>query len=123
MQKAEKAILNDSSTLPENDTASVGSLAKVEVYSWLTCGYCVRAKRFFRDKGITFIEYVIDGDEQARRRMIERTGGRSSLPQIFINNQAIGGFLELHQLDKTGRLDALLKGETVIGEAVIRDNR
>jgi glutaredoxin 3 len=113
--------MNDSSKLPEKIGASGGCHAKVEIYSSLACGYCVRAKHILRDKGVAFIEYRMDGNEQARLQMIERTGGRSSLPQIFINNQAIGGFSELHQLDKSGRLDALLKGETVIDDPAIRD--
>jgi glutaredoxin 3 len=100
--------MNDLPNLPENDTKFDNSRAKVEIYSWLACGYCVRAKRLLRDKGIAFIEYAIDGDEQARRRMMERASGRSSVPQIFINGQGIGGFLELHELECTGQLDVLL---------------
>jgi len=113
--------MNDSSKPSDGDPAFDTSRAKVEIYSLLTCGYCVRAKRLFRDKGVAFTEYRIDADEQARGQMIERTGGRSSLPQIFINNQAIGGFLELYQLDISGRLEALLKGETMLDEQSIRD--
>ena len=72
------------------------------------CGYCLRAKRLLRDKNIVFIEYAIDGDDQARRHMMQRAGGRSSVPQIFINGQGIGGFLELQQLVDIGRLDEVL---------------
>ena len=113
--------MNDSSKPSDGEPALDTTRVKVEMYSRLTCGYCVRAKRLFRDRGVAFIEYRIDGDEQARGHMIERTGGRSSLPQIIINNQAIGGFLELYQLDITGRLEALLKGEAVIDEQSIDD--
>ena len=82
---------------------------KVEIYTWMTCGYCVRAKCLLRDKNITFIEYAIDGDDQARQQMIQRAAGRSSMPQIFINGQSIGGFLELLQLEHDGHLDGMMK--------------
>jgi glutaredoxin 3 len=84
------------------------SSAKVEIYTWMTCGYCLRAKRLLRDKEIILIEYAIDGDEQARRQMIQRADGRSSVPQIFINDRGIGGFLELQELEDAGRLDSML---------------
>jgi len=84
----------------------------VEIYTWMTCGYCIRAKRLLRDKNITFIEYAIDGDDQAREQMIQRAAGRSSMPQIFINDQGIGGFLELQQLDHDGRLDDMMKSQS-----------
>ena len=84
------------------------SNAKVEIYTWMTCGYCLRAKRLFREKNITFTEYAIDGDVQARRLMMQRADGRSSMPQIFINDHGIGGFIELQQLDDAGLLDDML---------------
>jgi len=90
--------------------------SKVEIYTWMTCGYCVRAKRLLKDKSITFIEYAIDGDDQARQRMIQRAAGRSSLPQIFINGQGIGGFLELQQLEHDGHLDGMLQSLCGMGE-------
>lgn len=101
--------MNDLPNHPEIDSSLDISRAKVEIYSWLACGYCVRAKRLLREKGIAFIEYAIDGDEQARRRMVERASGRSSVPQIFINGQGIGGFLELQALESTGQLDVMLR--------------
>lgn len=82
--------------------------ARVEIYTWMTCGYCIRAKRLLEDKSVAFIEYAIDGDEQARRQMIQRADGRRSVPQIFINDQGIGGFLELQQLEDGGYLDDML---------------
>jgi glutaredoxin 3 len=88
---------------------SNNSNAKVEIYTWMTCGYCLRAKRLLRDKNIIFTEYSIDGDELARRHMMQRADGRSSMPQIFINGQGIGGYLELQQLEDAGRLDGLLR--------------
>ena len=84
------------------------SNAKVEIYTWETCGYCLRAKRLLMDKKIIFIEYAIDGDDHARRAMMQRAHGRRSMPQIFINDQGIGGFLELQQLESDGHLDDML---------------
>ena len=84
------------------------SCARVEIYTRMYCGYCLRAKRLLKDKNILFIEYAIDGDDRARRHMMQRAGGRSSVPQIFINGQGIGGFLELQQLVDVGRLDEVL---------------
>jgi glutaredoxin 3 len=81
----------------------------------MTCGYCVRAKRLLKDKNITFIEYAIDGDDQARQQMILRAAGRRTLPQIFINGQGIGGFLELQQLEYDGHLDDILESQAKVG--------
>ena len=78
------------------------------MYTARYCGYCVRAKQLLQAKGVMPIEYAIDGDDEARREMMARTGGRRTLPQIFINGQGIGGFIELYQLDRAGRLDDLL---------------
>ena len=84
------------------------SNARVEIYTWVTCGYCLRAKQLLRDKNIIFIEHAIDGDDHARLQMMQRADGRCSMPQIFINDQGIGGFLELQQLENDGHLDDML---------------
>ena len=93
------------------------SNANVEIYTWGTCGYCIRAKRLLSDKNIVFVEYAIDGDAQARRQMMERADGRRSMPQIFINDQGIGGYFELRQLEDEGRLDNMLSGRAGEGES------
>lgn len=82
--------------------------AKVEIYTWRFCPFCIRAKALLDHKGVTYSEYAIDGDRQARAAMSERADGRSSLPQIFIDDAGIGGCDELHALERSGRLDALL---------------
>jgi glutaredoxin 3 len=84
--------------------------AKVEIYTWRFCPFCVRAKALLDRKGVAYREYAIDGDEAARAVMAERADGRRSLPQIFINDAAIGGCDELHALERAGRLDPLLAG-------------
>lgn len=82
--------------------------AKVEIYTWRTCPFCIRAKNLLAQKGVEFVEYSIDGDEAARNKMAQRANGRRSLPQIFINDNHVGGCDDVHALDAEGKLDALL---------------
>ncbi|MBD2459619.1 glutaredoxin 3 [Oscillatoria sp. FACHB-1407] len=83
--------------------------ANVEIYTWSRCPFCIRAKALLNQKGVEFTEYCIDGDEVARAKMSERAHGRRSLPQIFIDDQHIGGCDDLHLLDAQGKLDPLLQ--------------
>ena len=83
-------------------------MPSVEIYTWRTCPFCVRAKQLLDRKGVAFTEYSVDGDEPARDAMAERGNGRRSVPQIFIADQHIGGCDELHALERAGKLDALL---------------
>jgi glutaredoxin 3 len=82
--------------------------AKVEIYTWSTCPFCIRAKSLLDRKGIDYIEYCLDGDEPGRAVMAKRANGRKSVPQIFINDQHIGGCDDIHALDRSGKLDPLL---------------
>jgi glutaredoxin 3 len=82
--------------------------ANVEIYTWQTCPYCIRAKLLLRWKGVPFTEYKIDGDGAARVKMAERANGCRTVPQIFINNQHIGGCDDLYAFDTQGTLDPLL---------------
>ena len=84
-------------------------MSKVEIYTWMTCPFCNKAKSLLDSKGIKFIEYKIDGDQNAREKMRLRANGANSLPQIFIDNKHIGGCDNLHSLDKSGELDELIK--------------
>jgi glutaredoxin 3 len=83
-------------------------MAKIEIYTWATCPYCLRAKTLLKSKGVEFTEYAIDGDEDARAKMSVRANGRRTVPQIFIDDQHIGGCDDIHALDADGKLDALL---------------
>ena len=83
-------------------------MSKVEIYTWEYCPYCIRAKKLLNKKNIDFIEYKIDGDEVARGKMISRSNGKSTVPQIFINNINIGGCDELHDLETQNKLDGLI---------------
>ena len=83
-------------------------MAKVEIYTWQYCPFCMRAKALLDAKQINYHEYQIDGDQEARQKMSERADGRTTVPQIFIDNYGIGGCDELHALDLSKKLDALL---------------
>ena len=83
-------------------------MSKVEIYTWQYCPFCIRAKSLLKKKNINFTEYKIDGDEDARTLMIERADGRRTLPQIFIDNEGIGGCDDLYALENENKLEALL---------------
>ena len=83
-------------------------MARVEIYTKFFCPYCARAKRLLEDKGVAFEEFEISGGGEKREEMIQRAGGRTTVPQIFIEGQHIGGSDDLAALDKRGKLDALL---------------
>lgn len=82
--------------------------ANVEIYTWSSCPFCLRAKALLTQKNISFTEYTIDGDEAARDEMAQRANGKRSLPQIFINNHSIGGCDELYELENQGKLDPMV---------------
>lgn len=84
-------------------------MAKVEIYTWSRCPYCIRAKALLDDKGVDFTEYCLDGDEFGREKMSDRAGGSRSVPQIFINDQHVGGSDDLYSLEAEGKLDTLLQ--------------
>lgn len=83
-------------------------MATVEIYTWSTCPYCQRAKALLNAKDVDFKEYDITGDDSARAKMVERTGGPRTVPQIFINGRHVGGCDDIHLLEEKGELDALL---------------
>ena len=80
----------------------------IEIYTWRSCPFCIRAKALLKTKGVEFTEYSIDGDEQARSKMSDRANGKRSVPQIFIDDAYIGGCDDIHDLDAQGKLDALI---------------
>ena len=82
--------------------------ANVEIYTWATCPYCIGAKLLLWWKGVQFTEYKIDGNEEARNNMAQRANGRRSVPQIFVNDQHLGGCDDIYELDGQGKLDSLL---------------
>ncbi len=82
--------------------------AKVEIYTWSTCPFCIQAKALLDKKGVEYSEYCIDGDAEARDQMTLRAKGRRSLPQIFIEDKHIGGCDDLYDLEARKKLDQLL---------------
>lgn len=82
-------------------------MAKVLVYTTLVCPYCVQAKRLLDSKGVAYEEIRVDLDALRRQEMMELSG-RRTVPQIFINDQAIGGCDDLYALERAGTLDSLL---------------
>lgn len=83
--------------------------SKVEIYTWSSCPFCIRAKALLDKKGVDYIEYGIDGDEAARAEMAKRANGRRSVPQVFINDRHIGGCDDTYALEAQGKLDPLLQ--------------
>ena len=84
-------------------------MAKVEIYTWQYCPFCIRAKALLDKKGINYQEYSIDGDQEARDEMTLRSEGRTTVPQIFINEVSIGGCDELYELERNNELNELLE--------------
>ena len=84
------------------------SADRVLVYSSPFCGYCSAAKRLLTSKGVDFTEIDVMFDPDRKREMIERSSGRRTVPQIFIDGRHIGGFDDLSALDQRGELDPLL---------------
>lgn len=82
-------------------------MASVVIYSTTFCPYCVRAKMLLQRKGVAFEEVDVSGDADARQALVARTRQRT-VPQIFINDEHIGGCDELYALERAGELDARL---------------
>ena len=80
----------------------------IEIYTWQSCPFCIRAKALLKSKGVEFTEHSIDGDEVARDKMADRSNGKRSVPQIFVDDVHIGGCDDIHALDRQGKLDHLL---------------
>jgi len=83
-------------------------MPKIEIYTQLFCPYCDRAKALLERKGVAFEEIDAPHGSQARRDSIARSGGRTTVPQIFIDGRAVGGSDELAALERAGKLDPLL---------------
>jgi glutaredoxin 3 len=83
-------------------------VAKVELYTTTYCPFCTRAKSLLKSKGIAFVEIDVTTDDALRAKMIEMSGGRRTVPEIFINGRIVGGFDELKALNDAGKLDGLL---------------
>ncbi len=85
--------------------------AKVTIYTRQWCGYCTAAERLLKDKGVAFEKIDCTGDDEKREWLADVTG-RSTVPQIFIDGRAIGGYDDMRALDRRGELDQLLAGSS-----------
>lgn len=84
------------------------SAAKVEIYTKWGCPYCVRAKGLLDAKGVAYTEYDITMGGPKRAEMLERAPGATTVPQVFVNDQGLGGCDDIHALDRAGKLDPIL---------------
>lgn len=83
-------------------------MAKVEIYTKTFCPYCHRAKALLEHKGAHLSEIAVDMGGEKKQEMIQRAGGRMTVPQIFINGKHVGGCDDLFELEDAGKLDELL---------------
>jgi len=81
---------------------------KVEIYTQWGCPYCVRAKALLDSKGVAYTEIDVTMDTAKRREMAERNPGARTVPQVFVNDAALGGSDDIHALDAAGKLNPLL---------------
>ncbi|EIL94227.1 MULTISPECIES: glutaredoxin 3 [Rhodanobacter] len=84
-------------------------MSKIEVYSTAVCPYCVSAKNLLKSKGLEWTEVRVDADPAQRDAMLARSGGRRTVPQIFVNDQHVGGYDDLVAADRSGKLAQLLE--------------
>ncbi len=82
----------------------------VVIYTKFGCGFCFRAKRLLDAKGVDYTEHDVTMGGPKRAEMMERAPGARTVPQIFIGDTHVGGSDELHALERSGKLDALLEG-------------
>jgi glutaredoxin 3 len=83
-------------------------MAQITIYSGPSCPYCQRAKMLLQKKGAAFEDIDVKADPAKRDEMLKKSGGKQTIPQIFINEQHIGGCDDLYALDAAGKLDGLL---------------
>lgn len=85
-------------------------MPEVVIYSTTICPFCVRAKMLLDRKGVLFKEINLNKNPELREEMIQKSGGQRTVPQIFINDQHIGGCDDLYELDFDDKLDPMLAG-------------
>jgi glutaredoxin 3 len=84
-------------------------MSDVTIYTTRICPYCIAAKRLLSARHVAYEEIDVTGDDAKRVWLVEVTGGRKTVPQIFIHGQSIGGYDELKQLDQSGQLAPMLE--------------
>lgn len=83
-------------------------MQNVEIYTSPLCGYCHAAKRLLNEKGVSFTEFNVLMNPKMKPEMIQRAGGKTSVPQIFVGDTHVGGYDDLYALERAGKLDPLL---------------
>ena len=83
-------------------------MADVFVYTTDYCPYCTKAKNLLKNKGIAYQEVDVTNDQEERIKLMERSGGRKTVPQIFIGEKHVGGFDDLNALNQSGELDQMI---------------
>jgi len=86
-------------------------MARVEIYTKFGCPYCARAKALLGEKGADYEEFEINSIPGKRDEMLQRSNGRHTVPQIFIDGRHVGGSDDLAELERRGELDGLLQGQ------------
>ncbi len=92
---------------PDDNSAHDDGDPVIVIYGTEFCSYCTAARMLLKKKGLSYEDILVSQDDEKRREMERRSGGRT-VPQIFINDEPIGGFDDLYSLDQSGRLDELL---------------
>ncbi len=103
------ARYDDDSNFP--DQRNLRHMQKITIYTTMLCPYCRSARRLFKSKGLAFDEIDVGGSTQKRAEMVQKSGGRRSVPQIWIGDVHVGGCDDLFALEDNGKLDALLTCE------------
>lgn len=83
-------------------------MTPVTIYTKSWCPYCSAAKDLLKGKGVAFTEHDIEREAEARGEMVQRSGGRTTVPQIFVGERHVGGCDDLYALERAGKLDPLL---------------
>lgn len=83
-------------------------MPEIEIYTTRSCPYCIRAKSLLDKKQVGYEEIAVDGDPGKLAEAVERSGGRKTVPQIFIDDRHIGGYDELSALEERGKLNQML---------------
>jgi glutaredoxin 3 len=83
-------------------------MAKVVIYSTPYCPYCLMAKRLLSKKGVAYEDIDVSGNLELRDKLVEMSGGRMTVPQIWVGETHVGGYDDLSALEREGKLDALL---------------
>ncbi len=90
-------------------------MAQIEIFTTPLCPYCWRAKRLLDRKGAAYVEVDLWREPSRRAEMVERAGGRHTVPQIFVDGRSLGGCDDIHALDSEGGLDSLLRMDAGAG--------